>query len=78
MKNVDVNEMWRKAEADCGKQHCDPEVIDRFARLVAEQCANLIDDGDGSLSSMSEHVWRQSCCEDIRYTFKLHKNEKDK
>jgi hypothetical protein len=78
MKDVDLFGMWEQAEAGHGQQHCDPEVVERFAKLVAQRCIDLLDDGDGGLSSMSEHVWRQSCCEEIRYTFKLHKKEEDK
>jgi|TARA_R110000851_G_scaffold168016_1_gene313818 hypothetical protein len=75
MKYDFIKEMWDDAEYGFKDQRCDPEVIVLFAKIVAQRCVDLLDDGDGGMSSMSEHVWRQSCCEDIRGTFKLHKEE---
>ena len=42
-----------------------------FAKLIAKECADLIDDGDGSVSSMAEHVWCQMCVNTIKKHFGL-------
>lgn len=42
-----------------------------FVKEVARQAVVAIDDGDGSMSSMAENVWRQQCCSEIRTKFGL-------
>lgn len=40
------------------------EMMEKFARLVVLECANLFED-DGSMSSMAEHVHNNRCKDTI-------------
>ncbi len=42
-----------------------------FVKEVARQAVATIDDGNGSMSSMAENIWRQQCCSEIRSKFGL-------
>ena len=43
--------------------------IEKFAELIIKECINSINDGDGSMSSMTEHSWRGICMREIRVHF---------
>jgi len=42
-----------------------------FTKEIAREAVRAIDDGDGSMSSMAENAWRQTCCREIREKFGL-------
>ena len=38
---------------------------EKFAELIVQECAKVIDRGDGEMSSISETVWCNRCRDDI-------------
>ena len=44
------------------------EVID-FSKRIAKECADLIDDGNGAMSSIAENVWCNACRDQIKNHF---------
>jgi hypothetical protein len=42
-----------------------------FVRAIAKEACDTIDDGDGSMSSMAEHIWREICQKEIQKKFGL-------
>lgn len=42
-----------------------------FVRAIAKEACDTIDDGDGSMSSMAENVWREICQKEIQEKFGL-------
>lgn len=43
----------------------------KFAELIINECCYAIGDGDGSMSSMAEHCWRETCQTEIKQHFGL-------
>jgi hypothetical protein len=68
-----VKSLWYQAQQGFNDQLCDDAVVERFARLIAEDCAKLIDAGDGHMCSMAEHVWCNACRDAIRNHYRIEK-----
>ena len=47
--------------------------IKNFAELIIKECVSVIGDGDGSMSSMAEHTWRETCQAEINSHFEINK-----
>ena len=45
------------------------EQIEKFAKLIINECIMAIDDGNGEASSISEHAWRTRCQTEIKKYF---------
>lgn len=43
--------------------------LEQFAELIVKECVRSIGDGDGSMSSMDEHIWREVCQDEIKKHF---------
>ena len=46
--NEQINGLWWKASIGYNNQSCDPEVIEKFAELIVEECAELVE---------TQHTW---------------------
>ena len=38
--NERINGLWWKARIGYNNQNCDPEVLEKFAKLIVKECAN--------------------------------------
>lgn len=71
MSMPNLKGLWYQAGAGFNEQNCEYEVIERFAKLVAKECADSIDAGDGAMCSGAEHVWRNACRDEIKRVFEV-------
>lgn len=39
--------------------------LEKFTKLIVQECANVIDRGDGEMSGMAETIWCNICRDDI-------------
>ena len=39
--NERINGLWWKARIGYNNQNCDPEVLEKFARLIVKECAEI-------------------------------------
>jgi hypothetical protein len=71
MNDQDIRRLWYRACIGSNEenQNCENEVVQRFARAIAEECANHIDAGSGEMCSMAEHICRNQCRDAIRRYF---------
>ena len=42
-----------------------PEKLEKFAELIVQECARVIDRGAGEMSSQAETIWCNVCRDDI-------------
>jgi len=70
MKKVtrtDIQLLWQQAGGDSfDEESFYDEVVQRFAKLIAKQCADIVDVGDGQMCSMAETVWCNACRDYIK------------
>ena len=69
MSKTIIKNLWWQAQQGFNDQLCEDEVVERFAKLVAKECADLIDRGNGEMCSMAEHTWCNKCRDDIKRAF---------
>ncbi len=75
-----MNEKIKELKKQCYISVADPDRngdieydMEKFAELIIKECIASIDDGNGSMSSISENTWRQICCGEIRSHFGIKK-----
>ena len=75
MKKVtetDIRLLWQQAGGDpSDEKSFHDEVVQRFAMLIAKQCADLVDVGDGQMCSMAETAWCNACRDCIKIAFEV-------
>lgn len=69
MSEPDIKKLWWQAQQGFNDQLCEDEVVERFAKLVAKECADLLDRGNGEMCSMAEHIWCNECRDEIKRKF---------
>ena len=44
--NERINGLWWKARIGYNNQNCDPEVLEKFAELIVQECVNVLHDNE--------------------------------
>jgi hypothetical protein len=50
--NERINGLWWKARIGYNNQNCDPEVLEKFAELIVQECASLAKSKSEYIQSM--------------------------
>ena len=67
--NERINGLWWKAQIGYNNQNCDPEVLEKFAELIVEECVMFIDTG---ADKFSDGDWLKTSVKDIGAMIKQH------
>ena len=61
--NERIKALWWKARIGYNEQNCDPEVLEKFAELIIQQCAQVseddITDGDACCTNTAYRIAKQ-------------------
>jgi hypothetical protein len=77
--NNRIEELAKKMDFDCDEDKMfwdqdglnDGVDLEKFAQMIIQECCNVIDDGNGAASSISENAWRQQCIREIKKHFEV-------
>jgi len=58
MNRDELNKLWYEASMGYNDQNCDPDVIERFAELVVDKCADAVIDSDPSVKMVLHEPYR--------------------
>jgi hypothetical protein len=56
--NERINGLWWKARIGYNNQNCDPEVLEKFAELIVEECAEIANDHNSEIEGVTLGVGR--------------------
>jgi hypothetical protein len=66
--NERIEGLWWKARMGYNNQNCDPEVSEKFAELIVQECVAICQDVDGE-DNIDARSSRQDCAVEIREHF---------
>lgn len=70
--NERINGLWWKARIGYNNQSCDPEVLEKFAELIVQECVGVVENlspGYTDYRNQIEDAFRGDCVGKIREHF---------
>ena len=67
--NERINGLWWKASIGYNNQSCDPEVIEKFAKLIIQECIGVVKGGRFLHDQAPAAIFARECSQAIEKHF---------